>query len=71
MTTNGSAASLQRAQSLIDELENSHGLGNRMIVQMLQLKVILAGHQISEERLNNVMACVVRSAPLSEHIFKT
>jgi hypothetical protein len=56
---------------MINELENSHSLSNRMAVQLLQLKVALASSQISEERLTGIMALVVRCAPLSEHIFKT
>ena len=70
MTENGSSASLHRAQKLINELENSHGLGSRIAVQMLQLKVILASDQVSEERLSSVMGRMIRSAPLSEDVFK-
>ena len=70
MTAEGSATSLQRAQGMIDELQNSHCSYNRMPVHLLQLEVALAGDQVSEEELTNIMALVVRCAPLSEHIFK-
>lgn len=70
MTANGSAALLQQAQGIVDELKNIHGLDDRIAVQMLQLKVMLASEQIVEDKLNNVMACIVRSAVLSEQTFK-
>lgn len=71
LVAKGLQDSLQRAQSLVDELEASHGLGNRIAVQLLRLQVVLAGEHIAEDKLNNVMARIIRSAVLSEQSFKT
>jgi hypothetical protein len=64
-----SPTSLQQAQSLIQELDVVHGLGNRMAFQLLQVKVILAGEQVDGEKLGDILTRVIRTAVLSEHNF--
>lgn len=64
-----SPTSLQQAQSLIRELDVSHGLGNRMAFQLLQVQVILAGEQVDGEKLGDILTRVIRTAVLSEHNF--
>lgn len=66
-----SSESLQQAQSLVRELDVSHGCRNQIAVHLLQLKVLLATGEVNEEELSSVMSRVIRSAVLSEHTFTT
>ena len=66
-----SSDSLRQAQSLIRELDISHGSRNQMAVHLLQLRVVLAAEESNEEELSSVMSRIIRSVVVNEHTFTT
>ncbi len=62
---------MQQAHNLIQQLDVTHGLGNRTAFQLLQVRVMLAGEQVDGETLNDAMTRIIRSVVLSEHTFTT
>jgi hypothetical protein len=61
---------LLRAGLLVEELDKVHGLGNRMAVQLLRLKIILQGQPVDLKRIGDTMARLLRAAVLTDRTFR-
>lgn len=65
------AVASRRAQDLVEHLQTAHGFGNRMVVHLMQLKLVLAHQPVDEKRLNSALSRLLRSAVLTEQTYKT
>ena len=70
LISGGKSEYVEHAQILVDQLFNSHGLGNRVAVQLLRLKVLLAEQAVDQDRIRQVMIGVLQSAVLTPSNFK-
>ena len=62
--------SLFRGQRLVEKLDLVYGLGSRLTVQLMRLKILLVQRPVNEEVVGEVMSRVLRSAVLTDHTFK-
>jgi len=67
----GDESSYQRAVTLIQQLEEVFGLGNRIAVSLLQFKTLTHKQPVDVERMSGVLRHMIRLAVLTDQSFKT
>ncbi|KAK5174967.1 sporulation-specific protein 22 [Saxophila tyrrhenica] len=58
------------AKQVVQDLDSEHALGNRMAVQLLHLKVLLAGQPLDQAAVTVVLSRMLRTTVLTRRTFK-
>ena len=66
----GSAESHERAASLVRQLEEAHGMSNRIAVALLRFQILTAEEPIDLDQVDAVMTRMVRRVVLTDSSFK-